>query len=137
MTPLECSFLAPDLQPDVVLRRLYILWTLKEAYTKALGQPLGFDFSRIECNIPNEEITVDGELLRGWEFRLFKANVGILRKGVLFEEVYQCVCAMYRGGDQTRFVWSEKPRELDKWLRFVTVDSMVNAATQMIAAETK
>jgi 4'-phosphopantetheinyl transferase len=134
LTNLEMSFVAPELGEDVILRRLYILWTLKEAYTKALGQPLGFDFSRIECNIPDETITVDGVRLVGWEFRLFKANVGVAGSdGRLGEtEIYQCVCAIYRGGGmETKFVWSEKPRELDKWLRFVTIESMVGAATSM------
>ncbi|KLO15657.1 hypothetical protein SCHPADRAFT_812906, partial [Schizopora paradoxa] len=33
------------------LRYLFIIWTLKEAYTKALGLGMGFDFRRIECRI--------------------------------------------------------------------------------------
>lgn len=132
LTPKELSFLDAEYPDDVVLRRIFILWTLKESYTKALGQPRGFDFRRIQCDIPKETITVDGERLRGWEFRLFKANVGIMRKNILHEEAYQCVCAVYRGGSDTRFLWSEKPRELDKWLRFVTVDSIIQAATSQL-----
>ncbi|CAE7198549.1 unnamed protein product [Rhizoctonia solani] len=76
LTPLELSFLDPSLADEVKLRRLYIIWTLKESYTKALGQPMGFDFSRIECDIPHRIIRVDGEPLVGWEFRLFRANTG-------------------------------------------------------------
>jgi phosphopantetheinyl transferase (holo-ACP synthase) len=33
------------------LRRLYDLWTHKEAYTKALGLGLGFDFARLELRL--------------------------------------------------------------------------------------
>jgi len=134
LTPLELSFLSPDLPDDVVLRRLYILWTVKESYTKALGQPFGFDFSRIECNIPEETINVDGQPLRGWEFRLFKANLGIVRKEQLVEEVYQCTCAIYRGGEKTRFVWTrEEKKETDKWLRFVRVDDLIEYAKTNLA----
>jgi len=135
----------------VVLRRLYILWTVKESYIKALGQPPGFDFSRIECRIPDEEVYVDGKRLNGWEFRLFKANLGVLRGGeegsifkgyehlsgepILKEEVYQCCMTIYRGGDRDGcvFKWSDKPKETDKYLRFVTLEAMINAAKHLCA----
>ncbi|QRW26445.1 kinetochore protein Mis12/MTW1 [Rhizoctonia solani] len=120
LTPLELSFLDPTLPDEVKLRRLYILWTLKESYTKALGQPIGFDFSRIECDIPHRQIRVDGEPLLGWEFRLFRANTGVLRKGTLVEESYQCTTAIYRGGNTTKLLWEHEDGvgEGDKWLRF-------------------
>lgn len=35
------------------LRRLYDLWTHKEAYTKAIGKGLGFDFTRLELRLWN------------------------------------------------------------------------------------
>ncbi|CAE6432040.1 unnamed protein product [Rhizoctonia solani] len=119
LTPLELTFLDPSQTDEVKLRRLYILWTLKESYTKALGQPIGFDFSRIECDIPHRQIRVDGEPLLGWEFRLFRANTGVLRKGVLIEESYQCTTAIYRGGNVTKLLWEhdEGVGEGDKWLR--------------------
>ncbi|CEL56629.1 L-aminoadipate-semialdehyde dehydrogenase-phosphopantetheinyl transferase OS=Xenopus laevis GN=aasdhppt PE=2 SV=1 [Rhizoctonia solani AG-1 IB] len=119
LTPLELSFLDPSHSDEVKLRRLYILWTLKESYTKALGQPIGFDFSRIECDIPHRQIRVDGEPLLGWEFRLFRANTGVLRRGVLLEESYQCTTAIYRGGGATKLLWEHEDGigESDKWLR--------------------
>ncbi|EUC63049.1 4'-phosphopantetheinyl transferase [Rhizoctonia solani AG-3 Rhs1AP] len=128
LTPLELSFLDPSHTDEVKLRRLYIIWTMKESYTKALGQPIGFDFARIECDIPRRTIRVDGEPLLGWEFRLFRANTGVLRKGVLVEESYQCTTAIYRGGNGTKLLWEhdEGVGEGDKWLRFVRVEDLVH-----------
>ncbi|KAG8916986.1 hypothetical protein FRC01_002735 [Tulasnella sp. 417] len=126
----------------------------KESYIKALGQPPGFDFSRVECRIPDEEIFVDGKRLTGWEFRLFKSNVGVLRTansvfreyrnqtgvppvnpGALQTEIYQCCMTIYRGSELNKciFKWSEQSGELDKFLRFVTLDAMVNAAKHISA----
>ncbi|KAG9094495.1 hypothetical protein FS749_012344 [Ceratobasidium sp. UAMH 11750] len=127
LTALEMSFLTPDLTDEVKLRRLYILWTIKESYTKALGQPIGFDFARIECDIPKRVIRVDGEPLQGWEFRLFRANTGVLRAGVLIEESYQCTTAIYRGGQPTRLLWDQdEGGDTDKWLRFVRVEDLIH-----------
>jgi len=133
------------------LNRLFVIWTIKESYIKALGQPPGFDFSRVECRIPDEEIYVDGKKLTGWEFRLFKSNVGVYRspnsifreyRGVvqgdeaeLEKEVYQCCMTIYRGNELNRciFKWSQQSTELEKFLRFVTLDAMVNAAKHISA----
>ncbi|KAG8936125.1 hypothetical protein FRC03_011161 [Tulasnella sp. 419] len=153
LTSLEKTYLDSEQGKEVVLRRLYILWTIKESYIKALGQPPGFDFSRIEVRMPEEEIWVDRKLLTGWEFRLFKANVGVMRGGergsifrgfeglvlpapVLQEESYQCCMTIYRGsslGNKCVFKWSDTVKELDKYLRFVTIDAMVNAAKHLSA----
>lgn len=136
------------------LNRLFVIWTIKESYIKALGQPPGFDFSRVEARIPDEEIYVDGKRLTGWEFRLFKSNVGVLRTansvfreyrnqagippanpGTLQTEIYQCCMTIYRGSELNKciFKWSEQSGELDKFLRFVTLDAMVNAAKHISA----
>ncbi|THH11541.1 hypothetical protein EW145_g592 [Phellinidium pouzarii] len=53
------------------LRYLYLIWTLKEAYTKAIGLGLSFDFKRIEVNVHASQITVDGVQPDGWEFTAF------------------------------------------------------------------
>ena len=44
------------------LRRLLSLWTLKEAYTKALGFGLGFDFSRVAFEFPNDNQNVNDDV---------------------------------------------------------------------------
>lgn len=57
---------------DEGIRRFYWIWVMKEAYTKALGLGLGFDFRRIEYNVPEETVRVDGKLAEGWEFFKFE-----------------------------------------------------------------
>ena len=44
---------------------------MKEAYTKALGEGLGYDFARIEYDVVNQVVTVDGKVPRGWEITSF------------------------------------------------------------------
>jgi hypothetical protein len=56
--------------PDVFTRRLmhlFLLWTLKESYTKALGLGLGFDFKRVEYDCERDLFRVDKRPVRGWE----------------------------------------------------------------------
>ncbi|GJJ09248.1 hypothetical protein Clacol_003470 [Clathrus columnatus] len=125
LTTNEELVLDTKLKDEVILRRLCILLTIKTAYIKALGQPAGFDYSRIDCNIPEESVMVDGKPLLGWEFRLFKANLGVLRHGFLLEETYQCSSALYRGGKTTKFVWEENVNEMKNWLRFINADAII------------
>lgn len=125
LTPNEELVLDGKLKDEVILRRLCILLTIKSAYIKALGQPAGFDYSRIDCNIPEESMMVDGKPLLGWEFRLFKANLGVVRHSLLLEETYQCSSALYRGGKTTKFVWEENVNEMKSWLHFVNAESII------------
>lgn len=58
------------------LRRTLVLWTVKEAYTKALGVGLGFDFTRVEVTFTPlhvvDTVSVDGAVLSGWRFDLLE-----------------------------------------------------------------
>lgn len=112
---------------EIVLRRVLIILTIKSAYIKAIQQPPGFDYRRMECSLPHQTFKVDGQELQGWEIRLFKANLGIQRKEVLVEEVYQCCAMIYRGGSKNRVYWNDKEGEATEMLNFLKVDQIVKA----------
>ena len=66
---------------------------MKEAYTKALGLGLGFNFRRIEYDVPNDAVRIDGVAPVGWEFVRFDINRN--------DETYVGVVARYTGDDHT------------------------------------
>ncbi|KAI0045174.1 hypothetical protein FA95DRAFT_1561380 [Auriscalpium vulgare] len=131
LTELEISFITPDLADDVVLRRLCILLALKSAYIKAIGQPIGFDWSRLEFNIPEETCWGDGQPLTGWEFRLYKSQLGVQRHGQLIEESYQCVTAHFRGTPDSKFIWQDSNKDLETWVQFINIDQMTNVIPKL------
>ena len=45
-----------------------------------MGQPIGFDFSQINCDVGKEAVTVDGSDLDGWEFQILTANIDSHKK---------------------------------------------------------
>lgn len=133
LTQLELSMMTPDQGDDVVLRRLCIILALKQAYIKAIGQPIGFDWSRLEFNIPEETAQGDGHPLTGWEFRVFKSNLGVARKDVLVEEQYQCACAFFRGTRESTFIWHDNTKDLEAWVQFINIDQMVKVIPKLTA----
>ena len=68
-----------EMGEEAVLRRLTILLAMKQAYIRAIGQPLGFDWSRLEFDVPAKTARGDDLPLTGWEFRVFTAKLGVLR----------------------------------------------------------
>lgn len=70
-----------------MLGKIFLLWTLKEAYTKALGEGLGFDFSRIDYDFDQKRITINSEVPKGWEFRAFTLDHSDVCR-------YQCAIAL-------------------------------------------
>ncbi|KAG1854548.1 hypothetical protein F4604DRAFT_1801614 [Suillus subluteus] len=112
LTPLEMTFLNPELGDEVVLRRLSILLSLKAAYIKAVGQSTAFDWSRLEFNIPSESARGDDHPLQGWEFRVFKAQLGVQRMGGV----------MLRGiVSESKFIWHDNAKDLEAWVAMVKV----------------
>lgn len=109
LTPSESAFLLDPSRPTPeALKSFYQIWTLKEAYTKALGLGLGFDFARIECINHSSSsgvsdasgggkkvdgtFRVDGKVPRGWEVDLFEVEVA-------GSGTYVGVAARCTGGD--------------------------------------
>jgi 4'-phosphopantetheinyl transferase len=133
LTELERTFLSQENPDDVVLRRLCIILALKEAYIKAIGQPTGFDLSRLEFNIPEESARGDGHPLQGWEFRIFQASLGVARGERLVEESYQCACAFFRGSRESTFMWSTSAKDLETWVQFINIDQMVKVISKLTA----
>ena len=90
MTTSEYHGLFSGIPEAETLKRFFWIWTVKEAYTKALGLGLGFDFRRVEYDISENVLRVDKEIAIGWRFTKF----------VLTDEndLYQGVVAEYVGG---------------------------------------
>ncbi|KAJ7653725.1 hypothetical protein DFH06DRAFT_1204544 [Mycena polygramma] len=133
LTPAERQLIAPELGDEVVMRRLCILLALKAAYIQAIGQPVGFDWARLDFDIPRETARGDGHPLQGWEFRIFRSSLGVARKGHLIEEHYQCVCAFFRGAKESSFIWHESAKDLESWVQFINIDQMVKVIPKLTA----
>ncbi|EGO01734.1 hypothetical protein SERLA73DRAFT_177190 [Serpula lacrymans var. lacrymans S7.3] len=93
LTAREHDTLLVDVAEDEALRRFFWIWTMKEAYTKALGLGLGFDFCRIEYDAVSDTLTIDGQIPKGWQFVKFQ----LTHDGAL----YQGVAARLVGGHGT------------------------------------
>ena len=132
LTQLEISNIVknPD---DIMLKRLCMLLALKEAYIKAIGQPMGFDYSRLEFDVPNSRVSGDGNPILGWEFRIFGAKLGVARGTKLKQEEYQCVCAFYRGTPESSFVFHETPQTLENWVQFINIDQLIAVSSKLAA----
>jgi phosphopantetheinyl transferase len=66
---------------------------MKEAYTKALGLGLGFDFKRISFDLRDNQLSVDQRLVTGWGLWMLELSDG-----------YQCCIARSGTGDETNKV---------------------------------
>ncbi|KAH9834502.1 uncharacterized protein C8Q71DRAFT_711020 [Rhodofomes roseus] len=132
LTPLEMTFVKPEEGDEVVLRRLCLLLALKQAYIKAIGQPMGFDWARLEFNIPNNSVTGDNIPLLGWEFRVWTSDIGGSRGEVNVEEKYQCAIAFFRGTPHTRFIWQKERKDIESWVQFINLDQLINVVPKLM-----
>lgn len=91
----ELDILAAQQDSHETEKYIFLLWTLKEAYSKALGLGLGFDFQRIEYHIPNNTVHIDGKAAEGWHFKMFE----VLSPSS--SDVYQGCIAYFKEDDST------------------------------------
>lgn len=133
LTPKELEQITQNSTDDIILRRLCIILSLKQAYIKAIGQPLGFDYSRLEFDVPAETALGDGHPLQGWEFRLYTVNLGVARLDQLVTEQYQCVTAFFRGYKESKFIWYTSSKELEAWVQFINIDQMLKVIPKLTA----
>ncbi|KAF8592542.1 hypothetical protein K439DRAFT_1656010 [Ramaria rubella] len=96
LTPAELAIFTPGLDDTCAVRYIFLLWTLKEAYTKALGLGLGFEFKRVEYNIAQSCVSVDGRPALGWRFIMFTMQ----SQGTT--DIYQGAVAKWVGGEETQ-----------------------------------
>lgn len=120
----------PSLPESEALYRFYLIWTLKEAYTKAVGLGMGFDFKRIEYDVYQYTVRIDGVLAREWKFVRFEVPHR-LRCGR--EDMYVGVAAVSDGqqarqDDDCRVEW----RDQGSWLEYHdAVDFVERALREM------
>ncbi|KAF8640146.1 hypothetical protein AX17_001382 [Amanita inopinata Kibby_2008] len=105
------------------LHRFFWTWTMKEAYTKAVGLGLGFDFRRLEYDAEAGTLRVDGDTPIGWRFTKFTLSVG--------EDDYQGVVAEFTGG--TEFGVIQEPVGSPPCLAQYGAVSFVEDALQRLA----
>lgn len=103
LTPREHRLIFSGGSPEENLKRFFWMWTMKEAYTKALGIGLGFDFKRVEFDVEEHVLRVDGAIPTGWSFRMF-----VLEHG---EDAYEGVVAEFVGEGRTEVIYENEPPE--------------------------
>jgi 4'-phosphopantetheinyl transferase len=93
---------------------------MKEAYTKALGLGMGFEFSRIEYDLSTDRLMVDGEIPNGWQLIKFEVAHD--------KDIYQGVAARFVGGDGT-VILPRSSQGVD-WLIIYDAASFVSRAIE-------
>jgi len=64
-----------DVPENEAISGFYLIWTIKEAYTKAIGLGLGFDLHRIEYKVATKTVTIDGVTATEWQFETSQVTV--------------------------------------------------------------
>lgn len=90
LTDAEKRLVSSDVPENEALSRFYLIWTIKEAYIKAIGLGLGFDPSRIEYDMRANTVAVDGAVATDWRFETSHFTVD--------EEVYRVTVVQFVGG---------------------------------------
>ncbi|KAF7301460.1 Ebony activating protein [Mycena indigotica] len=119
LTAHERQLVASALNQAQALEHFFWMWTAKEAYTKALGIGLGFNFRRVEFDPVNNILLVDGMVPKGWRFSKFVVIQG--------DERYQGVVAESVGGEETSILPETGPHE---WLVVQKASNFIRDAVQ-------
>ncbi|KAG6844246.1 hypothetical protein H0H87_008460 [Tephrocybe sp. NHM501043] len=133
ITPLEMGIINHDEDDPTRLRRLCMILALKQAYIKAIGHSSGFDYARLEFNVPEKTAMGDSFPLTGWEFRVWRTQLAVARLNRIVNEEYECVSAFFRGTEDSRFIFYETQEELNKWVQFINIDQMVKVVPKLSA----
>ena len=103
-------------QPVVVLMRFYVIWTLKEAYIKAVGIGLGFELQRAEFTFAGDADVTNDDLFSHFDddtssegpkleegdaqkMRMKPSVVSLAIDGVPQKDRWNFYCFTYPGGD--------------------------------------
>ncbi|KAJ7507540.1 hypothetical protein B0H11DRAFT_2153209 [Mycena galericulata] len=121
LTALEHRLISSAVNQEQGLERFFWMWTAKEAYTKALGLGLGFDFRRVEFDPSLDVLRVDDAVPKGWQLSKFKV--------VQDTDVYQGVVAEFVGGDEGLVVSESRSPE---WLTILDASGFIQKAIQQL-----
>ncbi|KAF9052319.1 hypothetical protein BDZ89DRAFT_1218766 [Hymenopellis radicata] len=128
---IEINLIPRDQGIETALRRISIILALKEAYVHAIGLSRGFNYQRLEFDVPAGKALCDGHPLQGWEFRLWNAKLGVARGDTIVEELYVCVSAFFRSTQESTFIWNDERRNLQTWVQFVDIDQMIKVLPKL------
>ncbi len=107
-----------------------MILALKDAYLRAMGQPVGFDLSRIHCDVGHQMFTVDGEHLSGWEFMVFDVDLGALKYEQIppHDREYLVAVAVFRGGKGVSIMTPPADRETSMIHHFTVSEIVANVS---------
>ena len=120
---------------DVLLSRLICLIAIKESLINGIGQPIGFDLSRISVDPSRNSLLIDGRPFPGWEFRLFRCQAeATVPSGAHYVDQYQICAAYFNGSDGTKFSFADRTRieEVDKLTQYFPFDRLVDVLPRLL-----
>lgn len=132
LTAEELGTLFPpsELSEGDALQRFFAIWTLKEAYTKAIGIGLGFDFKRISYDVVNGTVHIDGVAPEGWEFIRFDLTL----QGAVETTSYVGFAARYAPGKVDGHGLIVLAEQRNEWLEMSTARDFLQRAIDELRA---
>jgi len=75
LTAGERASLKEPMTDERLIERAFIIWTIKEAFIKAIGEGMAFDLQQIDCRLDQGEVWINGVPSPEWEFRLCAVEI--------------------------------------------------------------